>query len=190
MKSAYKIQIAAAAIICALSVSAVAADSKEEEKQNSIRQMSQDTLNRLYAANPHTRSVVAKAAGYAVFSDLGVKILFAGSGNGQGIAVNNKTKAETFMKMLQLQAGLGMGIKKFRVIFIFDTQRALNSFVDSGWQFGGDATVAAKDKSKGAAMAGATSVSEGVWMYELTDEGIAAEISAGGTKYYKDNSLN
>lgn len=190
MKTAHKRNLAAAALICALSVSAFAADSKTQAKQNSIREMSQDTLQRLYAANPSTKEVVEKAAGYAVFTNLGVKILFAGTGNGQGIAVNNKTKAETFMKMLQLQGGLGMGVKKFRVVFIFDTQSALDSFVNSGWQFGGDATAAAKTSTQGAAMAGATSVSEGVWMYELTDEGIAAEISVGGTKYYKDDSLN
>jgi lipid-binding SYLF domain-containing protein len=189
MRIAYKINLAAVALICALSVSA-SADSKTQDKQNSIREMAQDTLNRLYAANPDTKAVLAKAAGYAVFSDLGVKILFAGTGNGQGIAVNNKTKAETFMKMLQLQGGLGMGVKKFRVVFIFDTQSALDSFINSGWQFGGDATAAAKTSTSGGAMAGATSVSEGVWMYELTDEGIAAEISVGGTKYYKDDSLN
>ena len=89
------------------------------------------------------------AAGYAVFSNLGVKILVAGSGNGKGIAVDNKSKKETFMKMLELQAGLGMGVKKFRVIFVFDTEKTFNSFVNSGWQFGGQATAAAKNADQG-----------------------------------------
>jgi hypothetical protein len=39
-------------------------------------------------------------------------------------------------------------------------------------------------------MAGAVSVSDGVWMYQLTDKGVAAEITAKGTKYYKDDDLN
>ena len=77
------------------------------------------------------------AAGYAVFSNLGIKILVAGSGNGKGIAVNSKTKNETFMKMLELQAGLGIGVKKFSVIFVFDNEKAFNSFVNSGLQLGG-----------------------------------------------------
>ena len=34
-------------------------------------------------------------------------------------------------------------------------------------------------------MAGAASVSEGVWMYQLTDKGVALEITAKGTKYYE-----
>ena len=41
------------------------------------------------------------------------------------------------MKMVELQAGLGMGAKKFCVAFIFDDDKALSGFVNSGWDFGG-----------------------------------------------------
>jgi lipid-binding SYLF domain-containing protein len=76
------------------------------------------------------------------------------------------------------------------VIFVFDTEKALDSFANSGWDFGGQATAAAKNGDKGAAMAGAASVADGVWMYQLTDKGIALELTAKGTKYYKDGDLN
>jgi lipid-binding SYLF domain-containing protein len=179
-----------AALLCALAITVFASDSKKEDKQNATRQMAQDTLQRLYTAEPKAQPIVEHAAGYAVFSNLGVKILIAGSGNGQGLAVNNKSKQETFMKMIEIQGGLGMGVKKFRVVFVFDNQNAFNSFVNSGWQFGGQTTAAAKAGGKGAAMAGAVSVSDGVWMYQLTDAGLALEITAKGTKYYKNNDLN
>ena len=94
------------------------------------------------------------------------------------------------MKMFEVQAGLGMGAEKFRVVFLFDSQRAFDSFVNSGWEFGGQSTAAAKAGDKGGAIAGAVSVSDGVWMYQLTDKGVAVEISATGTKYYKDDDLN
>jgi len=181
----------AAALVCALAVTANATtDPKIEKKQQDIRNMAQDTLNRLYKAEPNAKSAVDGAAGYAVFSNLCIKILVAGSGNGKGIAVNNKTKNETFMKMLELQAGLGMGVKKFSVIFVFDNEKAFNSFVNSGWQFGGQTTAAATTGNKGASMQGAVSVSDGVWMYQLTDKGLALEITAKSTKYYKDGDLN
>jgi lipid-binding SYLF domain-containing protein len=179
-----------AALVCALAVTAGAADPKIEQKQQEIRKMRLDTLQALYKADPKAKSAVEKAAGYAVFSNLGVKILVAGSGNGKGMAVDNKSKKETFMRMLEVQAGLGMGIKKFRVIFVFDNEKAFNSFVNSGWQFGGQATAAAKNGDKGGGMAGAVSVSDGVWMYQITDKGLAAEITAKSTKYYKDDDLN
>jgi hypothetical protein len=147
MKNTQKRSLTAAALLCALAVTAHAGESKEE-KQEKIRKMAQDTLQQLYEADPNTKAVIKGAAGYAVFSDLGVKILLAGSGNGQGIAVNNKTKAETFMKMIEVQAGLGMGVKKFRVVFVFENPRAHSGFINSGWEFGGQTTAAAKDGDK------------------------------------------
>ena len=76
------------------------------------------------------------------------------------------------------------------LVFVFDTEPAFNSFVNSGWEFGGQSTAAAKTGEKGGAMAGAASVAEGVWMYQLTEKGLALDISATGTKYYKDDALN
>ena len=182
-----------ASLICVLAVGAFAADDeKDKEKERTeIRTMSQDTLARLYKADPAAQAAVQKAYGYAVFSNTGVKILFGGSGRGEGVAVINQTKAETFMKMLEAQAGLGFGVKKFRCVFIFDNQKAFDGFVNSGWEFGGQASAAAKTSpEKGGSMQGATSVSEGVWMYQLTDKGLALEITAKGTKYSKDDDLN
>ena len=185
-----RLHLLVAALVCALPLMAQTTDPKIAKKQQDIRDMSQQTLLRLYKAQPNAKQAVKEAAGYAVFSNLGIKILVAGSGNGKGVAVNNKTKRETFMKMLELQAGLGMGVKKFSVIFVFDTEKAFNSFVNSGWQFGGQATAAATTGTQGGAMAGAASVSDGVWMYQLTDKGVALEITAKSTKYYKDDDLN
>jgi lipid-binding SYLF domain-containing protein len=175
---------------CAMALAARAAESDKEKQQAEVRSMAQDTLQRLYKAEPKTKAALSHAYGYAVFSNMGVKILVAGSGNGKGLAVNNKSKRETFMKMLQVQAGLGMGVKKFRVVFVFDNEKAFDGFVNSGWQLGGQSTAAAKSGDKGGSMAGAASVSDGIWMYQLTDKGLAADISATGTKYYKDDELN
>jgi lipid-binding SYLF domain-containing protein len=190
MKTIRKPNLVAATIICALAVLAHADADKKLKEQQAVRKMAADTLHRLYKADPPAKTAIAGAAGYAVFSNVGLKILVAGSGKGQGIAVNNKSKSETFMKMLEVQAGLGFGVKKFRVVFVFDNEKALNSFVNSGWELGGQSTVAAKAGDKGVAMAGAVSVSDGVWMYQLTDKGVAVEITAKGTKYYKDDDLN
>ena len=39
-------------------------------------------------------------------------------------------------------------------------------------------------------MEGAASVSEGVWTYQLTDKGLALELTGKGTKYSRDKDLN
>jgi len=172
MKAKNNYRVLAAVMACAMALVAHAAQSEKEKQQTEIRKMAQDTLRQLYKAEPKTKAAVSHAAGYAVFSNMGVKILVAGSGNGKGVAMNNKSKHETFMKMLQVQAGLGMGVKKFRVVFLFDNEKVLDNFVNSGWQLGGQSTAAAKAGDKGGSMAGAASVSEGVWMYQLTDKGL------------------
>jgi lipid-binding SYLF domain-containing protein len=178
------------ALVFGLALATYASENDKVKQQKQIRSTAQDTLQRLYKAEPKTKAAIKRAYGYAVFSDLGVKILFGGTGNGKGIAVNNRTKLETFMKMIEVQAGLGMGVEKFRFIFVFDNEQAFNEFVNKGWEFGGQSTMAAKTGDQGGAMAGAVAVSDGVWMYQLTDKGLALEISATGTKYYKDDDLN
>jgi len=165
-------------------------EATKAQKQADVRKTVNETLNRLYKLQPTSKAAIEKAAGYAVFSNFGMKIFFAGGGSGKGIAVNNATKKETFMKMLEVQAGLGMGIKKFRLVWVFQTEEALSSFINSGWELGSQATAAAQYDDKGAGMAGAVAISKGVWLYQLTDDGLAVELTAKGTKYYKDDDLN
>lgn len=165
-------------------------DPSKEEKRADVRKMAKDTLARLYKVQPSAKKAVEGAAGYAVFSNFGTKIFFVGGGSGKGIAVNNKTKKETFMKMLEAQAGLGLGAKKFRLVWIFENHGKLDSFINSGWELGGQTSAAAKLSDQGGALAGAMSISPGVWLYQLTDDGLALELTAKGTKYYKDGGLN
>jgi lipid-binding SYLF domain-containing protein len=134
-----------------------------------------------------------RAAGYAVFSNFGMKILLAGGGSGSGLAVNLKSspKQETFMKMVEVQAGLGVGVKKFRLVWVFEKQSDLNKFINAGWELGAQATASAQVSGQGKEVfAGAMSISPGVWLYQLSDDGIAAELTAKGTKYFKDAELN
>ena len=163
---------------------------KKEEARADIVKMSDATLSQLYKAQPQAKTTVAKAAGYAVFSNFGMKIFVAGSGTGKGVAVNNSTKKKTYMKMIEVQAGLGIGVKKFRLVWVFEKQKDLDAFINSGWELGAQSTAAAQASGQGASFAGAMSVAPGIWLYQLTDDGLAAELTAKGTKYYKDSDLN
>jgi lipid-binding SYLF domain-containing protein len=162
-----------------------------DEQRAEIRKVRDQTLEELYRVQPDARNHIQKAAGYAVFSNFGVKILVAGGGSGTGIAVDNKTRKETFMRMAEVQAGLGFGVKKFRLVWVFEKKADLDRFVNSGWELGAQTTASAKVSGQGAnVLTGALSVSPGVWLYQLTDDGLALELTAKGTKYYKDAGLN
>jgi len=177
-------------IFSAAPVWAAKKEPTKAQKQAEVRKTVNETLNRLYKLQPGSKEAIEKAAGYAVFSNFGMKIFFAGGGSGKGIAVNNATKKETFMKMLEVQAGLGFGVKKFRLVWVFRTEEALNTFVSSGWELGSQATASAQYDAKGAGLAGAVAIAKDVWLYQLIDDGLALELTAKGTKYYKDDDLN
>ena len=131
-------------------------------------------------AVPGTRVAIERAAGYGVFSTFGLKIFFAGGTTGKGVAVNHATHRHTFMKMLQVQAGFGIGVKKDRLIFIFETQKALRDFVTQGWELGGQASAAAMVADQGGMFAGAVSVSPGVYLYQLTERAFRPRSRSAG----------
>jgi lipid-binding SYLF domain-containing protein len=180
----------ALAMTAAVTLPRLAPAATKDESRAEVKKAAQQALDAVFKAQPAARKAVESAAGYAAFSNFGMKILVAGSGSGKGMAFNNKTKAETYMKMIEVQAGLGFGIKKFQVVWVFDTENALNGFINSGWELGGQATASAKSGDKGAAYQGALSVAPGVWLYQMSGDSLALELTAKGTKYYKDGDLN
>ncbi len=172
---------------------ALADEMTDEERQKlrgEIDAKTQEILNELYEESPDAKSHVENAAGYAVFSNFGMKIFVAGGGSGKGLALNNKTGERTYMKMLEIQAGLGFGIKKFKLVWIFLDSADFDDFVNAGWEFGAQATAAAAMGDDGSSIQGAVPVSDGVWLYQLTGSGLALELTAKSTRYFKNDDLN
>jgi lipid-binding SYLF domain-containing protein len=159
------------------------------DKRHAILDMKKNTLAELYRVRPQAKSQIAKAAGYAVFSDVNINVIFASFGGGHGVVKNNKTGKHTYMKMGEVGIGLGLGVKDFRAIFIFHDHHTMNKFIDSGWEFGGHADAAAKASDKGAAVGGEILL-DNITIYQLTESGLALQATIKGTKYWKDEALN
>ena len=160
------------------------------EKREKTRKMAAQTLKDLYKLQPTAKQAIQKSAGYAIFSNMGANVLLLSTARGSGLAVNSKTSKETFMKMVSAGAGLGLGVKDYRVIFVFENNKALDHFLDSGWGGTAQADAAAKTEKSGGAYAGATEIEPGVWVYQITKKGLALQVTLQGTKYYKDDDLN
>ena len=152
--------------------------------------MANETLTQLYQQYPGARRQIERAAGYAVFSNFGLKVLFMGSATGEGLAVSRATRRETFMRMVELQPGYGFGVQRFRLVFVFETPQALDQFVQSGWEFGGNVMAAAQTHTQQMGSQLGVSVSPGVLMYQLSDQGAIVGVSLTGAKYYPDPDLN
>jgi lipid-binding SYLF domain-containing protein len=160
-----------------------------QDKRDAILDMKKATLAKLYRVKPQARSQIAKASGYAVFSDANINIIFASFGGGHGVIKNNKTGKHTFMKMGEVGVGLGLGLKDFRAIFIFHDHNTMNKFIESGWEFGGHADAAAKASDMGGAVGGEILL-DNITIYQLTESGLALQATIKGTKYWKDDALN
>jgi lipid-binding SYLF domain-containing protein len=181
--------IASILAVAMLSAAICVAADDNDEKRDKTRKMAAQTLQDLYKLEPASQAAVQKAAGYAVFNNTGVNLLLS-TARGSGIAINNKSKQETFMKMASAGAGLGVGVKDYRVIFVFADDKALTQFLDSGWSGSAQTDAAAKAGEKGAAYSGAVEIAPGVFVYEITKNGLALQLTLQGTKYYKDDDLN
>ena len=196
---------------------AVPRGSSGDEQRASVQKMREDTLERFYAAQPSLRERIANSVGYAVFSNVAVQVFALGAGHGYGIAHDNRTGQDTYMRMGQVEAGLGMGLKDFRAMFVFTSPALLSNFVERGWQFGGSAEGSAIAGGDAGVSAGAegrilsrgaagsyggtsgvganpasetTSMGQGVEVYQLTENGVALRAAVAGTKYWKDAALN
>jgi len=161
-----------------------------DEKRDKTRKMAAEALQDLYKLEPTAQADIQKAAGYAVFNNTGANLLLVSTARGAGMAVKNQTKQETFMKMFSAGAGLGIGVKGYLVVFVFATDKALAQFIDSGWSGSAQTDAAAKVGEKGAAYSGAVEVAPDVYVYQITKNGLALQLTLQGTKYYKDDDLN
>jgi len=161
-----------------------------QDKRHAILQMRSETLAKLYELEPYAKTRIGKAVGYAVFSDIGVNLIFLSAASGYGVVEDKRTGKRTYMKMVSGGLGIGLGVKDFRGIFVFTSRDALEQFVDSGWDASAQADAAAKAGEKGAAWAGAVDVAPGVKLYQITENGLALQATIQGTKYWKDDELN
>jgi lipid-binding SYLF domain-containing protein len=177
-------------VVTLLAVGVANAKDTPDQKRAKTRKMASQTLQDLYKAQPTAQGAMQKAAGYAVFNNMGTNLLLLSTARGAGIAVESKSKQETFMKMISAGGGLGIGVKDYRVIFLFENNKALSHFLNSGWSGSGQADAAAKAGKTGGTYSGATQVEPGVWVYQITKNGLALQLTLQGTKYYKDDGLN
>lgn len=177
-----------------LGVTVVPAEAKPaaEAKRTEVRAMRDEVLKELYRLRPESKAKIKAAAGYAVFTNVGLNVIFASFAGGHGIVVEEGLfrDKETFMKMGSAGIGLGLGVKDFRAVFIFSDKDRLEAFIEKGWDFSGQADAAAKSDKKGAAMAGAATVIPGVEIYQITKNGLALQATLQGTKYWQDKELN
>ena len=178
-----------AVLSLSLATGSALAQTEKAKKQAEVRKATATSLEKFYKADPKLKEAVTKAPGYAVFTTYGISFLIGGAG-GKGLAHDNKTKKDTFMDMAQASAGIQAGIAESETLIVFKNAKAMQEFVDKGWEAGGGGAVqaGAGGKSVGAA-SGENAIADASY-YTLTKNGLQAGVALAGTKYWKDKDLN
>lgn len=164
-------------------------DGSVAEKRQAILDMQQDTLSKLYVEKPDTRAQIKEAAGYAVFTNANINIVFFAAGTGYGVVNDQITGKKTYMNMAEGGVGLGLGAKDYRIVMVFHTQESMNYFIEHGWTVGGNADAAAKAGNKGMSAQGEGYMGN-VTVYTMTESGLALQATIKGTKFWVDKELN
>lgn len=164
---------------------------EEDTLRKELRALAVEALEQLYWLEPQARAVLEAAEGHAVFRDFGMKLMVGGSGSGRGIAIERETRRYTFMKMFELQAGLGVSVRKYRQVWVFERAADLADFVNAGWELRGQSVASAQLAGRGGELhSGSLSIRQGVWLYQMNDDGLALDLTLKGARYYPDRKLN
>lgn len=160
-------------------------DLKQASKRAKIDEVAAETLERLFAEYDKAKGLYDQAVGWAVFDN--TKVAFGVSGGGgNGVVVNKADGSRTYMKMGTGGVGLGLGVNKYQVVFLFQDEATMTSFIEKGWQADAGATASA---GKAAAEA-KTTFSNGLAIYQLTEKGLMANVDIAGTKFWVNDKLN
>lgn len=164
----------------------------QQKARDSIRQMRDETLARLFKADPKAREAIRKSVGYAVFDASQSNIILLVSGHGSGVAVDNSSKQELFMKMARLGAGPGIGYKRYKQVLIFKDRTLFNTFSTVGADVtaSADATFKMRQESDGLVLNGAVSFNPLLSVYQMTDRGALLQANWGGVGYLPNGDLN
>ncbi len=160
-------------------------DLNREAKRAKINETAKESLDEVFKGSKNANELYKNSYGWAGFDNLKIAWGFSGGG-GNGVAVNLKSGARTYMKMGTAGIGLGLGVQKYQVIFLFQDEKTFRNFVDKGWQADASAQAAAGTAGVG----GQTGFVNGIAIYQLTDKGLMASADLTGTKYWKNKKLN
>ena len=174
-----------AGLLIGPTLAVVAKDMTASEKRMKIDNATKDTIAQLKEKSANAKTLFDKSYGYAVFAN--TKVAFGVSGGGGiGEAVVKSSGKKTYMKMATGGVGLGLGVQKSDIVFLFETKEVYDSFVQKGWQAGAGASAAAGEAGANKAVG----FKNGMAIYQFTKKGLLAAADVSGSKYWKDDELN
>ena len=141
-------------------------------------------LERLYQTAPGSKEMVQRAKGVLIFPSVIGGSFVVGVEHGRGVLrVGGQNRC--FYSSTAASIGWQAGGQSKAVIYVFNTQEALNHFLSSnGWSVGGEASVALGKVGANGTI-DTTSAQAPVTSFVLTNIGLEAGVSVQGAKITK-----
>lgn len=182
-------------------------------ERETIQKERTELLKDIFSEQPELEQKIKSAPGYATFSVINVNLLLVATARGTGVITDNKNNEKIYMDIISVGGGIGAGIKDLRLLIVFNEDKAMEQFINSGWQFEASADASLKSGKKGAelgesvsvaapgedgsidsSMSGGVSTITGakppMEIYTLTEAGISAQATISGVKFSKNDKLN
>ena len=153
---------------------------------NSIDAQVDATLTRLYSTVPGSRELVARSKAVLVFPTVVGGSFVIGAEHGRG-ALRSGSRTLGYYSTTAASIGWQAGGQSKAVVYIFNTQEALDKFVNgNGWSAGVDATVAVGRVGANGVIDTNTAQAP-VSSFVMTNAGLEAGVSLQGARIHKIN---
>lgn len=163
-------------------------DAKAAPRDNrgSVDAQVQSTLTRLYQSVPGSRELVGNSKAVLVFPAVVGGSFVIGAEHGRGALVSGQ-RTLGYYSTTAASIGWQAGGQSKAVVYVFNTQEALDKFVRSeGWSAGVDATVAVGRVGANGVIDTQTAQAP-VTSFVMTNAGLEAGVSLQGAKITKIN---
>lgn len=156
---------------------------QSEAKKSKIIADSKTAKAEFIKADPLMKGLFEKAAGYAIFPNVGKAGLGIGGAAGNGV-VYEHNKLVGMAKLSQLSIGFQAGGQAYREVLFFESKKDLERFKGSNFEFSAQASAVAVTSGASANV----KYAEGVIVFTMQKGGLMYEASVGGQKF-KFNKL-
>ena len=147
------------------------------QKREDINRAAEESISELVEQKPELQEAVDASLGYFVGEISAATAALVGGGSGIGVLYDKEGSTRTYMNVRRYDLGPGLGVRKFRLLILFNDREGLEDFRRGGWE-----SVAGAETAAGTAGAVGVSPPGRADLYDfsvhfLTDSGLHAATS-------------
>lgn len=137
--------------------------------------MGDATIMRLLELQPDVRPAFDACTGYMVLDMTMTKIPMVGSGGGLGVVVDRRSGSHSYIKVSQFEVGGGIGVRKFKVVVLFEDAGLIDKVTAGSWHYDAGAEAGAGEQTAGTSAGERTG--KGFRAYRLSEGSLVVAVT-------------